>query len=458
MKENEISAILEKQRALFASGVTLERDYRALALDSLYDAVKEREGDIAAALYADLGKPEGEAYMCETGLLLNNIRYLRRHLGGLMRPKRVRTGLAQFPGHGELRRVPYGTALIMSPWNYPLLLTLEPLAAALAAGNTAVVKPSAYSPATSSVIAGLLGSVFTEDYVCCVTGGREENTALLGQRWDKIFFTGGTKVGREVLRSAAENLTSVTLELGGKSPVIVDDTADIGLAARRIVYGKFLNCGQTCVAPDYVLCDKKVSAALVEELRRETAAQYPDALSDPTYGRMVTRKHFERVRALIDPEKVVCGGGCDEGALRIEPTVMAGVSLDDAVMGEEIFGPVLPILTYEELDEAVAMVESRPRPLALYLFTRSRENKRRVLSRCRFGGGCVNDTSMHLTTDALPFGGMGASGMGAYHGRWGFEEFSHLEGILHRGGAMDPDMRYRPCTDKKLGMIRKILK
>ena len=458
MKENEISAILEKQRALFASGVTLERDYRALALDSLYDAVKEREGDIAAALYADLGKPEGEAYMCETGLLLNNIRYLRRHLGGLMRPKRVRTGLAQFPGHGELRRVPYGTALIMSPWNYPLLLTLEPLAAALAAGNTAVVKPSAYSPATSSVIAGLLGSVFTEDYVCCVTGGREENTALLGQRWDKIFFTGGTKVGREVLRSAAENLTSVTLELGGKSPVIVDDTADIGLAARRIVYGKFLNCGQTCVAPDYVLCDKKVSAALVEELRRETAAQYPDALSDPTYGRMVTRKHFERVRALIDPEKVVCGGGCDEGALRIEPTVMAGVSLDDAVMGEEIFGPVLPILTYEELDEAVAMVESRPRPLALYLFTRSRENKRRVLSRCRFGGGCVNDTIMHLTTDALPFGGMGASGMGAYHGRWGFEEFSHLEGILHRGGAMYPDMRYRPCTDKKLGMIRKILK
>ena len=350
------------------------------------------------------------------------------------------------------------TALIMSPWNYPLLLTLEPLAAALAAGNTAVVKPSAYSPATSSVIAGLLGSVFTEDYVCCVTGGREENTALLGQRWDKIFFTGGTKVGREVLRSAAENLTSVTLELGGKSPVIVDDTADIGLAARRIVYGKFLNCGQTCVAPDYVLCDKKVSAALVEELRRETAAQYPDALSDPTYGRMVTRKLFERVRALIDPEKVVCGGGCDEGALRIEPTVMAGVSLDDAVMGEEIFGPVLPILTYEELDEAVAMVESRPRPLALYLFTRSRENKRRVLSRCRFGGGCVNDTIMHLTTDALPFGGMGASGMGAYHGRWGFEEFSHLEGILHRGGAMDPDMRYRPCTDKKLGMIRKILK
>ena len=457
MKENEISAILEKQRALFASGVTLERDYRALALDSLYDAVKEREGDIAAALYADLGKPEGEAYMCETGLLLNNIRYLRRHLGGLMRPKRVRTGLAQFPGHGELRRVPYGTALIMSPWNYPLLLTLEPLAAALAAGNTAVVKPSAYSPATSSVIAGLLGSVFTEDYVCCVTGGREENTALLGQRWDKIFFTGGTKVGREVLRSAAENLTSVTLELGGKSPVIVDDTADIGLAARRIVYGKFLNCGQTCVAPDYVLCDKKVSAALVEELRRETAAQYPDALSDPTYGRMVTRKHFERVRALIDPEKVVCGGGCDEGALRIEPTVMAGVSLDDAVMGEEIFGPVLPILTYEELDEAVAMVESRPRPLALYLFTRSRENKRRVLSRCRFGGGCVNDTIIHLATTEMGFGGVGASGMGAYHGRKSFDTFTHEKSVVHRGAFPDVDARYHPYTEKKEKLVRSLL-
>ncbi len=458
MNANEISAVIEKQRALFASGITMERDYRALALDALYDAVKSHESEIAAALYADLGKPEAEAYMCETGLVLTSLRYLRRHLARFMRPRRVRTGLAQFPGHGELRRMPYGTALIMSPWNYPLLLTLEPLAAALAAGNTAVVKPSAYSPETSKVIAQLLGEVFTDDYVCCVTGGRAENTALLGERWDKIFFTGGGTVGREVLRAASEHLTPVTLELGGKSPVIVDDTADVALAARRIVCGKFLNCGQTCVAPDYVLCAESVCDALIEAICDEIGAQYPDALRDPSYCKIVNARHFERILALIDPAKVVCGGHSDAAALKIEPTVMSGVTACDAVMGGEIFGPVLPMLTVGSLREAIAFVEERPRPLALYLFTRSRANREEVLKRCRFGGGCVNDTIMHLTTEALPFGGVGASGMGAYHGRWGYEEFSHEEGILHRGRGPEPSVRYRPLTEGKLSMVRRLLR
>ena len=260
------------------------------------------------------------------------------------------------------------------------------------------------------------------------------------------------------MRAACEHLTSVTLELGGKSPVIVDSTADIALTAKRLTYGKLLNCGQTCVAPDYVLCDERVHGELVAALRREMASQVPDALHDPTYGRMASARHFERVRALIDPAKLVYGGGCDADTLKIEPTILDGVSPDDAVMGEEIFGPVLPVLTYGSLEEAVAFVESRPRPLALYLFTSSRENKRYVLSRCRFGGGCVNDCIMHLTTHSLPFGGMGASGTGAYHGRWGFEAFSHLEGILHRGTACDPALRYRPFTEKKLSMIRRVMR
>lgn len=458
MTTDEINGILESQRALFASGVTLDYDYRYNALSALYDAVAAHEHDIAAALYADLGKSETEAYMCEIGLLLSDIRYLRRNLRRFMKPKRTRVGLALFPGHGELRRSPYGVTLIMSPWNYPLLLLLEPLAAAIAAGNTAVIKPSAYSPESSAVIAKLIDETFTPDYIACVTGGRNENTALLAQRWDKIFFTGGSRVGREVLRAAAENLTPVALELGGKSPVIVDDTADIRLAAKRIVSGKFLNCGQTCVAPDYVLCFESVHDQFIDALRAEIAAQYPNALRDNTYVHIINSRHFERILGLIDPSKVVIGGQSDAATLKIEPTVMDGVTTCDAIMGEEIFGPVLPVLTCSDLDEAIEFVESRPRPLALYIFTRSRKNENEVLTRCRFGGGCVNDTVMHLVTDAIPFGGVGESGMGAYHGRWGFEEFTHLAGIYHRSGARESSARFHPYSDSALRMLRKLLR
>ena len=455
---NDIHGIAARQRELFASGVTLERDFRAGALAALHEAVREHEADIAAALREDLGKSAAEAYMCETGLTLSAVSYLRRSLPRLMRPRRTLTGLAQFPAHGELRRVPYGVTLIIAPWNYPVLLALEPLANAIAAGNTAVLKPSAASAATCEVLAKLLRERFTDDYVCVVTGGREAAAGLLDERWDKIFFTGSAETGKTVMRAAAEHLTPVTLELGGKSPVIVDAGADIALAAKRIAYGKLLNCGQTCVAPDYVLCDARVYDRLIDALAREFAAQVPDALHNGEYGRMVNARHFERVRRLIDPDRVVYGGGCDAAALKIEPTLMAGVAPDDPVMGEEIFGPVLPVLKYGALEEAIAFVEARPRPLALYLFTSDRSVRRRVLKQCRFGGGCVNDTIMHLTTHSLPFGGMGASGMGAYHGRWGFEEFSHLEGVLCRGSWCDPPLRYRPFTSGKLGLIRKVLR
>ena len=457
MDSATLDAALAAQRGYFASGATLALEARRAALRRLYGELRRREGDVAAALRADLGKCPEEAYMCETGLLLGGIRYLERHLPALMRARRAPTPLTQFRARSFVSPSPLGAVLIISPWNYPFLLSLGPLAAAVAAGNTAVLKPASSAPASAALIAEIVAGVFAPEQVLAVAGGREENAALLEGRFDRIFFTGGAAAGREVLRRAAEHLTPVTLELGGKSPCIVDGTADIALAARRIACGKLINCGQTCVAPDYVLCDARVETELLSALAAEFRRQCPDALGDENYGHMVNARHFERVRALIDPQKVVYGGGCDPRSLKIEPTLLAGVTAADAAMGEEIFGPVLPVLTYRTLDEAVAFVESRPRPLALYLFTRSRENKKRVLARCRFGGGCINDTVVHLTNEHLPFGGVGESGMGAYHGRRGFEEFSHLRGVMDRALRPDLPVKYRPFGAHTLALLRRLM-
>ena len=397
--------------------------------------------------------------MCETGMTLSELSWMRRHLAGLMRGHTVMTPLAQFAAHSFRSPSPYGNVLIMSPWNYPLMLTLEPLIDALAAGNTAVVKPSAYAPATSAVIQKIIAECFDPEYVFVVTGGRAENQALLNQKFDKIFFTGGKAVGREVLRHAAEYLTPVTLELGGKSPCIVDATANIRLAAKRIVFGKYLNCGQTCVAPDYLYCEASIRDELVQAIREEITAQFgADPLQNENYGKIINQKHFERILGLIDPAKVVAGGNADAQALRIAPTVMTDVTFDDAVMGEEIFGPILPVLTWNSLDEAIAQVESRPHPLALYFFTSSSANRKQVLSRCRFGGGCINDTIIHLATSAMPFGGVGESGMGGYHGKAGFEEFSHTRSIVDKKTWIDLPMRYQPYTGLKDRMIRMFLR
>lgn len=397
--------------------------------------------------------------MCETGMTLSELSWMRRHLAGLMRGHTVMTPLAQFAAHSFRSPSPYGNVLIMSPWNYPLMLTLEPLIDALAAGNTAVVKPSAYAPATSAVIQKLIAECFDPEYVFVVTGGRAENQALLNQKFDKIFFTGGKAVGREVLRHAAEYLTPVTLELGGKSPCIVDATANIRLAAKRIVFGKYLNCGQTCVAPDYLYCEASIRDELVQAIREEITAQFgADPLQNENYGKIINQKHFDRILGLIDPAKVVAGGNADAQALRIAPTVMTDITFDDAVMGEEIFGPILPVLTWNSLDEAIAQVESRPHPLALYFFTSSSANRKQVLSRCRFGGGCINDTIIHLATSAMPFGGVGESGMGGYHGKAGFEEFSHTRSIVDKKTWIDLPMRYQPYTGLKDRMIRMFLR
>lgn len=459
MTELELQQVLQKQHAFFATGVTLPVAYRLGALAALKKALQRHEADLAAALQADLGKSAIESYMCETGLTLSEITWMERHLRRLARPHRVPTPLSQFAATSFTSPSPYGTVLIMSPWNYPVMLTLEPLVDALAAGNTAVVKPSAYAPATSQVLQKILSECFEPEYVCVVTGGRAENQALLRQKFDKIFFTGGKTVGREVLRAAAEYLTPVTLELGGKSPCIVDHTANIPLTAKRIVFGKYLNCGQTCVAPDYILCEASVRQPLIQALQREITAQFgADPLANAAYGKIINQKHFDRIRGLIDPAKVVCGGQSDPATLRIAPTVMDGVTWEDAVMGEEIFGPVLPILTWDTLDQAIETVESHPHPLALYCFTEDNQVWRQVLARCRFGGGCRNDVIIHLATSAMPFGGVGESGMGCYHGAEGFKTFSHSRSIVDKKTWIDMPVRYQPYTSAKERMLRFFLK
>ena len=346
----------------------------------------------------------------------------------------------------------------MSPWNYPLLLTLEPLIDAIAAGNTVILKPSAYAPASLAMIKEIIETTFPADYISVIEGGRTENQALLRQKFDKIFFTGSKAVGKEVLRHAAENLTPVTLELGGKSPCIVDSTAKIPLAARRIVFGKFLNCGQTCVAPDYILCHHSVRQKLVAAIRHEIQIQFGESpLLNPDYGKIINAKHFQRLSELLDPEKIVCGGNTDAATLRIEPTVMADVTWEDAVMEEEIFGPLLPILTYDTLEEVIRTVESHPHPLALYFFSEDKTAQKKLLRPCRFGGGCINDTVIHLATSSMPFGGIGESGMGSYHGKTGFESFSHFRSIVDKKTWMDLPIRYQKYTQKKEKLLRLFL-
>lgn len=485
MTEQEIRTILSRQREYFATGATLSREFRAKQLEKLKASLQRHETELNDALQQDLGKSRMESYMCEIGLTLSELTWMQKHLRGLMREKRVPTPLSQFAARSFRSPSPYGTVLIMSPWNYPVLLTLDPLIDAIAAGNTAVVKPSAYAPATAAVLKMILEECFQAEYVAVITGGRAENQALLQQRFDMIFFTGGKTVGREVLKSAAEYLTPVTLELGGKSPCIVDATAKLPLAARRIVFGKYLNCGQTCVAPDYVLCDVRIRDRLVEAIRAEIARQFgADPLQNPDYGKIINEKHFHRLLGLMDAEKIVCGGQYDEKMLRIAPTVMTDVDWSDAVMGEEIFGPILPVVTYNAYDTeksiaqndfsgevsgtqaaagdfvdwAIHCVEEHPHPLALYFFSEDKKAQRRILDHCHFGGGCINDTIIHLATSAMPFGGVGESGMGGYHGRTGFETFSHYRSIVDKKTWMDLPIRYQRYDEKKEKLLRRFLK
>lgn len=375
------------------------------------------------------------------------------------REKRVPTPLAQFHARSFIVQEPYGVVLVMSPWNYPVLLTLEPLIGALAAGNCCVLKPSAYSPATSAVMKKMIADVFPEEYVTVIEGGREENQNLLSQKFDYIFFTGGVQVGKMVMEKAAANLTPVTLELGGKSPCIIDKSANLKLTAKRLAFGKYLNCGQTCVAPDYVLVHEAVKEEFLKLLKSEIRAMYgEDPLKNPDYGKMINRKHFDRVLGLMKEEKLILGGENDTASLRIAPVVMDQVTEDDAVMQEEIFGPLLPVLTVGSMEEAIAFVNRRPKPLALYLFTENRETEKNVLEYTSFGGGCINDTIIHLATSQMGFGGVGNSGMGSYHGKKSFETFSHEKSIVKKYTWMDLPMRYQPYTGWKEKLVRMFVK
>lgn len=449
--------MIAAQRKYFNSGATRDLRFRKSMLTRLERVITANERTLLDALRADLGKTAFEGYETELGIVLNELRLARKRLDRWAAPRRVPMPLAQFPSQGRVYAEPYGVALIMSPWNYPVQLTLVPLVSAIAAGCTAVVKPSAYAPAVSALLAKLLGDAFSRHYIAVVEGGRQENAALLEQRFDYIFFTGSPEVGKTVMRAAAEHLTPVTLELGGKSPVIVCPDADLDLAAKRIVWGKFLNAGQTCVAPDHVYVTRLQRDELVERMAKYIRKFYGEhPLEGEDLPRIVNRKHYDRLCRLLASGRTAIGGQTDPDRLRIAPTVLVDVGEDEPVMGEEIFGPILPVLIYGELDGLIACQQAKPRPLALYLFTRSGETEKRVVRSLVYGGGCVNDTIVHLAVSGLPFGGVGNSGMGACHGKAGFDTFTHRKSVLKKGG-LDLPVRYAPYDDQKVGLLKKLM-
>ena len=459
MTEAQIQKIIENQKKFFATGKTLDVKYRKDALKKLKSTIEKYEVEIGSAIKADLGKSASESYMCEIGLVKSEIAYMIKHLGKFAKEKTVKTPITNWISRSFVKPVPYGNVLIMSPWNYPFLLAIDPLADALAAGNTAVVKPSAYSAETSNIIKKIIEECFEPEYVCVVEGGRAENQHLLKGDFNYIFFTGSKSVGKEVMANAAEKLIPVTLELGGKSPCIVDESANIKLAAKRIVFGKFINCGQTCVAPDYIYCHKNVKEQLVEEIKKQIVIQYGEnPLENESYGKIINEKHFERICKLINDQKVVIGGKYNKDTLKIEPTLMTDVVWDDAVMGEEIFGPVLPLLTFDNIHDVADKVNSTDSPLALYIFASDKKLIKYVTSHIQYGGGCINDTIVHLATTEMGFGGVGASGMGTYHGKHGFDTFTHYKSIMDKKTFLDLPMRYQPYNKLNDKLIKMFLK
>ena len=456
---NQIDVILEQQKQFFRSGATLSVESRVEMLKKLYDTIKANKKEIAIALQQDLGKSEFESFMCEIGMVLSEITYMVKNTAKFAAKKKVATPLAQFPSASYQMAIPYGNVLVMSPWNYPFLLAMDPVVDAVAAGNTVVLKPSAYSPATSEIVKTIIEAVCPSEYVAVVTGGRKENQTLLEKKFDMVFFTGSQNVGKEVLRHTAEHLTPTVLELGGKCPCIVDETANIPLAAKRIVFVKYLNCGQTCVAPDYILCDKSIQYELIGAIQKQLRLQYGVLpIENPSYGKMINEKHYERVAKLIDPQKVAFGGYGKRDKLQIAPTVMDHVTWDDPIMQEEIFGPVLPVLTYDEFEDIFGLLADKPKPLALYLFTENKDRIEAVNERLSYGGGCINDTVIHLATTEMGFGGVGESGMGSYHGKAGFDAFSHTKSIVEKKTWLDLPMRYQPSKFVYEKLLEKFLK
>lgn len=454
-----IEEIVREQQEFFKKGKTYSYEFRKEQLDKLRTSIKSHEQELLDALKKDLNKPAFEAYGTEIGLVLDELSFVRRHLKKWMKPERVHTSLVNSPSKSRIFKDPYGVALIMSPWNYPVLLTLDPLIGAIAAGNCAAVKPSNYSPNVSALIKKMLEEIYPVEYVSVIEGGREANQSLLSQKFDYIFFTGSVKVGKLVMESASHNLTPVSLELGGKSPCIVDETADLELTAKRIVWGKYINAGQTCVAPDYLLVHEKVKDELLEKIVFTIKKYYgPAPQASESFPKIVNMKHYERLMGLMGSGKVIIGGNGDAKRVQIAPTVLDEVSWDSPVMQEEIFGPILPVLTFSSMKEAMELVNDRPKPLACYYFTRKSERERSLLQKVSFGGGCINDTIMHLVSSHMPFGGVGNSGMGGYHGKDSFDTFSHRKSILKKSSLIDMPLRYPPYKDFYFKMMKMIMK
>jgi len=451
--------VVERQRDFFASGATRALPFRATMLQRLARAVSDREADILDALGRDLGRSRVAGYSTEIAPCLAEIRYARKHLRRWMKPRRV-GGSRWFPlAKGTVVSEPLGVCLILSPWNYPFALAISPLIGAIAAGNCAILKPSEISSHTEQVIARVISDGFDEEYVAVVSGGPEVSQTLLRRKFDHIFFTGGERIGRVVMRAAAEHTTPVTLELGGKSPCVVAEDCDIEKTARRITWGKFLNAGQTCVAPDYLLVHKNVKSELIDQIKACIATFYgADPRGSRDYGRIVSARHIDRLCGLLQGQEVILGGQSDRESLYFAPTVIEVSDPSDGIMAEEIFGPILPILEFGPLSEAIALINQRPKPLALYVFSRSKAVQHQVVSQTSSGGVCINDTVVHLTPPTLPFGGVGASGFGRYHGQAGFETFSNRKSVLRQTLLFDLPKRFPPTREKDLKALRYMLR
>lgn len=440
-----IASLVKKQREFFGSGVTKDLKFRKSYLKKLRAAVITYEDRICDALYADFKKPKFESLATETQFVLYELDEALKNINYWSRPKRVNSTWVNFPSSDWLYPQPYGNTLIIAPWNYPFLLTISPLIGALAAGNTAVLKPSEFTSSTSKIINEIITEVFPEDYVAVVEGGIETSQELVSLKWDYIFFTGSTKVGKIIYQKAAEHLTPVTLELGGKNPCIVDESASIAVSAKRIVWGKFLNCGQTCIAPDYILVHKKVKKELVTELGKSISALYgPSVENSPDLARIAHTSHYKDLKEMLTGQRILLGGDFNDQNLYIAPTLVDEPKLDSIIMQGEIFGPLLPIISYETEEDIHSYISNYEKPLALYVFSKRKKFREKIINAYSFGGGVMNDTLLHITNSTLPFGGVGASGIGRYHGKYSFDTFSHQKAIIKKSFWPEIPLRYPP--------------
>ncbi|EJE7234507.1 TPA: aldehyde dehydrogenase [Clostridium botulinum] len=453
-----IRNMLKKQKDFFEKGYTKDINFRIETLKKLKHNIKMNENNIFKALKIDLNKSEFETFITEIGIVYDEINGAIKNIKKWSKPKKVKTPITNFLASSYIYNEPYGVALIIAPWNYPFQLIMAPLVGAISAGNCVLLKPSELAVETEKIIVKIIKETFSDEYIGVVTGGVKESEALLKEKFDYIFYTGGINVGKIVMRAAAEHLTPITLELGGKSPCIVDKDANMDLAARRITWGKFLNAGQTCVAPDYLVVHKNIKEKLISSIENYIIEFFGEnAFENEEYPRIINERHFKRLEGYLKEGKIVFGGKTDISNLYIEPTIIEGINLKNRIMEEEIFGPIFPVIEFEDIDEVIDIIKNNPKPLALYYFSEDKEKQEIIIKNISFGGGCINDTIMHLSTSTLPFGGVGSSGIGGYHGRASFDTFSHKKSILKKSNLIDIKIRYAPFKGK-INLAKKLFK